>query len=149
MDREHVVGAILLDCLITPTSLLAAQRTGPPALAGQWEFPGGKVEPGEPAEAALKREIREELGVEIELGIEIATLFAPEWPISDVMTMRTWLACVTSGTPKANSSHRELRWLTEAHLWDVPWVKVDALVVTRLATMSILTGQPMVACREA
>lgn len=147
--QRHVVGAILLDDLVTPTALLAAQRRSPPELAGQWEFPGGKVEPGESHENALRREIREELGVEIELGLELVNPQAPEWPISDAMAMRTWLARATSGLPVAGGAHRELRWLTREDLWTVEWLRVDALVVDALVRASILTDGPIGVSLEA
>lgn len=57
-----VVGAAILDSLANPTRLLAARRSAPERLAGQWEFPGGKVETGESGPEALRRELREELG---------------------------------------------------------------------------------------
>ena len=56
-----VVGAAIL----AGGRVLAARRTSPPEAAGRWEFPGGKVEPGETAEAALCREVAEELGCRI------------------------------------------------------------------------------------
>jgi 8-oxo-dGTP diphosphatase len=59
----HVVAGILIDA---SGRLLLAQRPPGKHLAGMWEFPGGKCEPGEPAEAALVRELREELGIEAE-----------------------------------------------------------------------------------
>ena len=58
-----VVGVALLE----GGRVLAARRSGPPALAGLWEFPGGKVEPGEAPEATAVREISEELGCTIEV----------------------------------------------------------------------------------
>ncbi|MET9965659.1 NUDIX domain-containing protein, partial [Streptomyces sp. NPDC006356] len=62
MKQRIVVGAALL----AGGRLLAARRSAPEELAGRWELPGGKVEPGEAPEAALVRELREELGVDAE-----------------------------------------------------------------------------------
>ena len=60
-ERQVVVGA----AIVRDGRVLAARRTAPASAAGRWEFPGGKVEPGRRAEAALVREIDEELGVRI------------------------------------------------------------------------------------
>ena len=67
-----VAGAVL-----RPGRLLAARRSAPPELAGRWELPGGKVEPGESPRQALVRELREELGIETEPLERIAG----EWPL--------------------------------------------------------------------
>ena len=63
-----VVAAAIVDSLTAPTRTLCARRSAPPELAGRWELPGGKVEPDESAEAALHRELDEELGVSVRLG---------------------------------------------------------------------------------
>ena len=68
-----VVAAVIVDDLTHPTRLLAARRAAPRALAGGWEFPGGKVEPGEDPIAALHRELAEELQITVDLGAECAS----------------------------------------------------------------------------
>ena len=65
MSYVQVVGAAIVDSLASPKKLLAGRRSAPAALAGLWEFPGGKVEGGERPEEALVRELREELGIEV------------------------------------------------------------------------------------
>lgn len=68
MKQVHVVAAVLRDAR---GRILLARRTEGRELAGLWEFPGGKVEPGESPEAALVRELREELGIAAEAGAAI------------------------------------------------------------------------------
>lgn len=66
-----VVAGAILDDLASPRRLLSARRAQPVSLAGRWEFPGGKVEPGEDPVVALHRELHEELGVVVRLGAEV------------------------------------------------------------------------------
>ncbi|MEU5156709.1 (deoxy)nucleoside triphosphate pyrophosphohydrolase [Glycomyces sp. NPDC021274] len=108
--------------------ILAAARAYPPELAGLWEFPGGKVEPDETETEALRRECREELGVEIAVGDRVG---------GDLTTgngrylLRVYFADLTEGEPHAKE-HAELRWLAPGELDSVPWLPgnrpaVDAL----------------------
>jgi 8-oxo-dGTP diphosphatase len=128
-----VVAAALVDDLDHPSVLLAARRRAPVALAGRWEFPGGKVEPGEEPEEALHREIREELGVALTLGTELGGPDDGCWRLSDRYTMRLWLATVAQGEPEPLVEHDALRWLARDEWLAVPWLDADVRIVSALA----------------
>ncbi|MBO9555766.1 (deoxy)nucleoside triphosphate pyrophosphohydrolase [Cellulomonas sp.] len=128
-----VVAAALVDDLDDPTVLLAARRAVPARLAGRWEFPGGKVDPGETPEDALHREIREELGVRIALGGELVGPDGGAWWLSDGYVMRLWLAELVEGTPAPLVEHDDLRWLPVGQWLDVPWLDADVRIVEALA----------------
>lgn len=104
--------------------LLAKRPQGRP-MAGLWEFPGGKVEPGESPEAALVRECREELGVDIAVGA-----FVGEVPL-DIGTLRVYRAAIVAGTPQAHE-HQALRWLPPSEFEAVAWIAADRPLVQRL-----------------
>ncbi|MEZ0578162.1 (deoxy)nucleoside triphosphate pyrophosphohydrolase [Nocardioides sp. MH1] len=127
-----VVGAIIVDQLERPSYVVAARRTGPAELAGLWEFPGGKVEPGESPEAALVREIREELGVGIEVGPEVGD--PAGWPISERYVLRLFLATATE-TPHASADHDELRRLGPDQLDTVDWLPSDRQALPAVAAL--------------
>jgi 8-oxo-dGTP diphosphatase len=129
-DVVLVVGAAIVDDLEHPTALLAARRSEPPRLAGGWELPGGKVEPGEEAVAALHREIAEELGVVVRLGAEVAGPDGGTWPLPPTHALRVWLATITRGAPEPLEDHDELRWLPLDRAVDgVGWLSADVPVV--------------------
>ncbi|GAB3649460.1 (deoxy)nucleoside triphosphate pyrophosphohydrolase [Glycomyces tarimensis] len=108
--------------------VLAAARAYPPELAGLWEFPGGKVEPGETEADALRRECREELGVEIEVGERVGgDLTADEGRF----LVRVYAARLRGGEPEARE-HGGLRWLAAEELDDVPWLPGNRPVVEAL-----------------
>ncbi|WP_113700303.1 (deoxy)nucleoside triphosphate pyrophosphohydrolase [Nonomuraea lactucae] len=113
--------------------VLTAQRAEPPALAGGWEFPGGKVDPGESEHDALVRECREELGVEISVGERVGG----DWELAPGYVLRVWLAAVASGEPMAKE-HLALRWLGPGEYYDVPWLGADLPVMQ--AVESVLRG---------
>jgi 8-oxo-dGTP diphosphatase len=122
-----VVGAALLD---GAGRVLAAQRARPPELAGWWEFPGGKVEPGESDVAALIRECREELGVDIEVGSRLGT----DIPVQGGSGMlRVWTGRIVAGEPVAHE-HRSLRWLAPDELDGVAWLPADRPLIDLLRT---------------
>jgi 8-oxo-dGTP diphosphatase len=134
-----VVGAAIVDDLDRPTTVLSARRTEPPQLAGGWELPGGKVDPGEVPMDALHREIREELGVGIEVGAHLAgPLTGPlagGWPLGEGYVIQVWLARVTTGEPRPLEDHDRLRVLTKAELYDVSWLPADLPIVDAVAEL--------------
>jgi 8-oxo-dGTP diphosphatase len=120
MWTDLVVGA----AIVRDGRVLAARRSAPPALAGGWEFPGGKVEPGEPDAEALVRECREELGALIEVHGLVGTT-----AINDRMQLRVYAAELVSGEPSARQDHDMVRWLDAAELDSVPWLDVDRVLL--------------------
>jgi 8-oxo-dGTP diphosphatase len=128
---QLVVGAVIVDDLVSPRRVLAARRSLPSPLAGRWEFPGGKVERGEEPMQALRREIREELAVGIELGDELTGPADGCWPISDRLTMRLWFGRL-DGDPHPHVAHDQVRWLGAGELDDVAWLPADVAVAALL-----------------
>ncbi|MFE1584681.1 (deoxy)nucleoside triphosphate pyrophosphohydrolase [Streptomyces sp. NPDC058737] len=126
MTERIVVGAALVD----GGRLLAARRSAPAELAGRWELPGGKVEAGETPEAALVRELREELGVAAETGERVPG----QWPLRAPFVLQVWTARLLPGSaaPEPLEDHDALRWLTPAQVWDVPWLEQDVPAVERV-----------------
>ncbi|MFD4970225.1 (deoxy)nucleoside triphosphate pyrophosphohydrolase [Streptomyces sp. NPDC058424] len=127
-ERIVVVGAALLD----GGRLLAARRSAPAELAGRWELPGGKVEPGERPEAAVVRELREELGIET----EVVERVPGSWPLRPPYELQVWTARLrpSSAEPKPLQDHDDLRWLTPAEIWSVPWLDQDVPAVKQTLT---------------
>ncbi|MGW5239532.1 (deoxy)nucleoside triphosphate pyrophosphohydrolase [Monashia sp. NPDC004114] len=137
-----VVGAAIVDSLDRPTRMLAARRTEPAALAGGWELPGGKVEPGESPLSALHREVWEELGVRVAFGAHVpGPLPGATWALGDRYEMLVWLAEVVEGTPAPIEDHDELRWLPLDALHAVAWLPADLPIVDRLESL-LRSGPP-------
>jgi 8-oxo-dGTP diphosphatase len=110
---------------------LAARRIGPPALAGRWEFPGGKTEPGEDDAAALRRECLEELGVRIAVGEPVGPAYTAA---GGSLLVRTYRATLVDGEPAPIEGHDELRWLAAGApgVRELPWLDGDYLILDAL-----------------
>jgi 8-oxo-dGTP diphosphatase len=116
-----VVGAAVVD----DGRVLAACRSRPAALAGGWEFPGGKVEAGEAEVDALARECLEELGVVVRVGDRLGEA------VDGAIRLVLYAASVTAGDPRPLEDHDQLRWLSAADLDTVNWLPIDqALLAT-------------------
>ncbi|RBY79639.1 hypothetical protein DQ238_10050 [Geodermatophilus sp. TF02-6] len=136
LDVVQVVGAALVD----GDRVLVARRSDGP-YDGCWEFPGGKVEPGEDELTALVREIGEELGV-----LVVPQTFLGEVVLDGVVaggppgasTLRVWAARVVAHGEITAHEHSELRWLSADELDDLGWIPADRPLVP--AVRSLLAG---------
>lgn len=120
-----IVGAAIIE----DGRVLACARSEPPEFAGRWEFPGGKVEPGETETEALVRECVEELGVKIEVGARVGddVTLGHGWAV-----LRVYSARLADDARPQPIEHLELRWLTAPELSTVNWLPADAPIVAAL-----------------
>ena len=121
MKTVNVVAAIIQD----GDRIFATQR-GYGEFKDGWEFPGGKIEPGETPQQALKREIEEELDTEITVG-DLLTVVECDYPTVH-LSMQCFLCTVESGNLTLKE-HEAARWLTREQLDSVAWLPADVEVV--------------------
>lgn len=125
----EVVAAII----IRDGKLFATQR-GYGEWKDWWEFPGGKIEPEESQEDALKREIREELATEIEVGTLLTTV-EYDYPKFHLI-MHCYLCTIISGGLSL-LEHEDARWLVMDELDSVQWLPADKDVIEKLIAISV------------
>lgn len=114
---------------IVQDNKVLATRRGYGAYKDWWEFPGGKLEDGESPEAALIREIREELNVEISVGKLLRTV-EYDYP-GFHLVMHCFLCSISSGVLTLNE-HEDARWLSVSELGSVAWLPADLLLLEDL-----------------
>ncbi len=127
MKHIHVSAAIF----INGGKVLSTQR-GYGEWKDWWEFPGGKIEPGESPEEALKREIREEMGADIEVGESLVTIDY-DYPRFHI-TMYCFRCDVIQGKLTI-LEHEDSKWLSRSELDSVQWLPADKDVITLLKSM--------------
>ena len=131
MKQIEVVAAIIHH----DGAYFATQR-GYGEFEGMWEFPGGKIEPGESQETALKREIQEELGVDVTIG-ELLCTTEYDYPTFH-LTMHCYLCSVASGEIELRE-HKSAQWLTAETLDSVEWLPADEKIIVMLQAKNLTT----------
>jgi len=111
--------------------VLLARRPEGKSMAGLWEFPGGKIEPGETPEAALIRELAEELGIDTKASCLAPLTFASHGYESFHLLMPVFVCRRWTGTPTPREG-QELAWVRSARLGDYPMPPADKPLVAML-----------------
>ncbi|GID25335.1 8-oxo-dGTP diphosphatase [Paractinoplanes brasiliensis] len=120
--------------IIVAGRVLACERSAPPEVAGRWEFPGGKVEPGETDQVALARECAEELGVRVEVGDRVG----PDVPLAHGRAvLRVFAVRLLEGDVPRALEHTSMRWLAKDELDSVHWLPADKPIVAELPALLI------------
>ena len=131
MNRKiiHVVAAVVKETNETGENVIFATQRAHGEFAGGWEFPGGKIEPGESPEEALVREIREELDTEVSVDgfLENVEYDYPSFHLS----MKCYWCSVVSGD-LVLKEHAAARWLTKEELFDVEWLPADIGLIQKI-----------------
>lgn len=113
--------------------VLACRRPRDKHLGGMWEFPGGKVEPGEPPHVALVRELREELGIEVEVG---AALEPVRWNYDrGPIRLSPFLCRIIHGLPRP-LEHEQLHWCAPQDFPSLEWAAADLPVIEQLRRLA-------------
>ena len=125
----NVVAAIIKSTNEQGNPIIFATQRGYGDFKGGWEFPGGKIEPGETSEEALVREIREELDTEIlvESLLETVEYDYPNFHLS----MKCYWCSVLSGN-LVLKEHAAARWLSKEELFDVEWLPADLELISKI-----------------
>ncbi|MEC5425308.1 (deoxy)nucleoside triphosphate pyrophosphohydrolase [Virgibacillus sp. C22-A2] len=121
----HVVGAVI----VNDSKILCAQRGETKTLSYKWEFPGGKIEQGETAEEALRREIEEEMQCKISVGEQVDhTVYEYDF---GVVHLTTFYCALIEGEPVL-TEHQSIKWLLREELPMLDWAPADIPAVEKL-----------------
>jgi 8-oxo-dGTP diphosphatase len=130
VQTERLMPRIIVGAaIISEGRVLACERALPPEMAGKWEFPGGKVDPGETEEQALVRECQEELGVDIAVGDRVGGDISM---LAGTAILRVYAATLLGGVQPRPLEHSDLRWLAVSELYSVPWLPADEPIARAL-----------------
>ena len=134
--EENVKSIEVVAAIIKQNGKIFAAQRGYGDLQGEWEFPGGKIEPGESREEALKREIREELGANIVINSFLTTVVYPYETFE--LTMHCFICHLEEGSHATLLEHEDARWLTSETLGEVDWLPADVEVIEEIKRQRIV-----------
>lgn len=129
MKTIKVVAAVIKAVNEGGEQIVFATQRGYGEFKGGWEFPGGKIETGETAQEALKREIMEELDTEIEVG-ELIDTIEYDYPEFHLSMECFW--CEIIKGKLVLKEHEAARWLTKNQLADVEWLPADVKLIEKI-----------------
>jgi len=129
-----VVAAVICDSLENTTKIFATAR-GYGEFKGKWEFPGGKVEPGETPQQALVREIQEELTVKIEVG-ELIDTIEYDYPAFHLSMDCFWCNIVDGEIILKEAE--AAKWLHKDELYSVNWLPADIALIKKIQNSLIM-----------
>ena len=129
MKTIKVVAAVIKAVNESGEQIVFATQRGYGEFKGGWEYPGGKIEAGETAQEALKREIMEELDTEIEVGKLIDTI---EYDYPEFHLSMDCFWCEIIKGKLVLKEHEAARWLTRNQLADVKWLPADVKLIEKI-----------------
>ncbi|QUQ69109.1 (deoxy)nucleoside triphosphate pyrophosphohydrolase [Kutzneria sp. CA-103260] len=122
---------VVATAIVRNRQVLAQQRAFPSDHAGRWEFPGGRVEPGESETDAVVRECREELGVEVTAGRTVG----PDVPLKNGMVLRLYTATLADDAEPVAVEHSAVKWIGVEEFDALPWLEADLAFLPDLSRL--------------
>ena len=130
MKTIQVVAAVIKETATCGEPIIFATQRGYGEFEGKWEFPGGKIEPGETPQQALKREIMEELDTEIEVG-ELIDTIEYDYPGFHLSMQCFWCSIIKGDL--VLKEHEAAKWVKQADVRELDWLPADLALINHIA----------------